>query len=191
MKHDLIALVDMDGTLCDFDGAMQRDLAELASPTDPSYQENESKPQWLKNREALIMKQDGWWEALEPIQAGFNVLNLMRAYGFKINILTKGPWKAPSGWTEKVQWCRKWVHDASITITEDKGLVYGKVLFDDYPPYIEAWLKWRPRGKVIMPVVSWNEGAFINDPRVIIYDGSLESYKVVSKMLAKLSSDNE
>jgi hypothetical protein len=29
-------------------------------------------------------------------------------------------------------------------------LVYGKVLYDDFPPYILRWLEWRPRGKVLM-----------------------------------------
>tara|TARA_Y100000310_G_C20512920_1_gene729762 strand:+ start:436 stop:588 length:153 start_codon:yes stop_codon:yes gene_type:complete len=43
-----------------------------------------------------------------------------------------------------------------MTITEDKGIVYGKVLVDDYPCYIKRWLENRPRGLVIMPAHSYN-----------------------------------
>jgi hypothetical protein len=56
-----------------------------------------------------------------------------------------------------------------ITITRDKGLVYGKVLVDDWPEYINRWLEWRPRGLVIMPANEANKGYF--HPQVIRYDG--------------------
>jgi len=55
-----------------------------------------------------------------------------------------------------------------VTLTEDKGLVYGKVLVDDWPPYIERWLTWRPRGLVIMPARRWN--ATFTHPQVLRYE---------------------
>lgn len=57
-----------------------------------------------------------------------------------------------------------------ITITRDKGLVYGKVLVDDYPGYIERWLKWRKNGLVIMPASKSNKD--FKHEQVIRYDGS-------------------
>ena len=48
--------------------------------------------------------------------------------------------------------------------------MYGKVLVDDWPEYISRWLKWRPRGLVIMPASQSNAG--FTHPQVIRYDGS-------------------
>ena len=49
---------------------------------------------------------------------------------------------------EKVQWCDRHLADFphQITITMDKGLVYGKLLVDDWPDYVLRWLRWRKRG---------------------------------------------
>lgn len=60
---------------------------------------------------------------------------------------------------EKVEWCHKNLpmeKGISVSLVENKGLVYGRVLVDDYPPYVESWLKWRPRGLVIMPAHDHN-----------------------------------
>lgn len=70
---------------------------------------------------------------------------------------------------KKVQWCQKHLQGVNITITTDKSLVYGRVLVDDYPDYIESWLNWRPRGKVIMPWSYQFHGYKRED--VLIYDG--------------------
>ena len=62
-------------------------------------------------------------------------------------------------WGEKLEWCRLHLpEDVQVTLTEDKGLVYGRVLVDDWPPYVLRWLEWRKRGLVIMPAREWNEG---------------------------------
>jgi FMN phosphatase YigB (HAD superfamily) len=171
-KIEDIVLVDMDGTLCDHDGAMKRDYERLRSPNEPPYASffDDNAPEYIRNRIRMIRNQPGWWENLEELKFGFDILDLARKLGFKIHILTKGPHSSPNAWTEKVKWARKHVGDADITITEDKGLVYGKILVDDYPKYIERWLEWRPRGLVIMPIQDHNRD--FNYPNVIPYDGS-------------------
>ncbi len=167
---EAIALVDLDGTLCDYNGVMARDLAKLASPDEPTeFPIGEPRPGWHKARSQLIKAQPGWWRNLPRHEPGFQVLKQMRALHFNIHILTKGPWMS-SAWKEKVEWCREHVPDASIHISEDKGLIYGKVLMDDWPPYIRRWLQWRPRGLVIMPAWPWN--AEFQHPNVIRFDGS-------------------
>ena len=86
-------------------------------------------------------------------------------------ILTQGPRQNPSSWAGKKKWIDKHLgEDTDITITRDKGLVYGKTLVDDYPGYIDRWLKWRKRGLVIMPANKQNEN--YTHPQVIRYDGS-------------------
>jgi len=157
MNND-IALVDMDDTLCNYAKAIIESLDKLWSDDEPQIYpfHGGRNPDYLQARIQLIRAQPGWWRDLEPLTLGFDILDLLRKYGFSINILTKGPRTNPNAWTEKVEWVQKYVSDALTTITQDKSLVYGKILVDDYPSYIRGWLKHRPRGLAIMPDQPWN-----------------------------------
>lgn len=172
--HEPIALFDMDGTLADFDKAMRHQLDLLAGPGDDydadDLFETGTTPEWLEARKALIKSQPGFWENLERVQLGFDVLKIAREMKFINHILTKGPSKTTSAWTEKAIWCQREIPDCLITIGMDKGLMYGKMLTDDWPPYVIRWLEWRPRGLVVMPAQRWNKD-FTHD-NVIRYDGS-------------------
>jgi 5'-nucleotidase len=171
-KTELVALVDMDGTLCDYDAAMQRDLEKLRSPGESLSvpAEEEQAPLWLRERCDLIRRQPGWWRNLARFKLGFDVLTEIQALGFDVHVLTKGPLAAPSAWTEKLEWCQQHLAGVPVTITRDKGLVYGKVLVDDWSPYAERWLRWRPRGLVILPAHPWNEN--FAHSNAIRYDGT-------------------
>jgi FMN phosphatase YigB (HAD superfamily) len=176
-----IVLFDMDGTLADYKGQMEADLATLASPEEKACFEDgtpfsmsfddDEKPRYLRNRMRIIKEQKDWWFNLPKMEDGFRVLNIAEALDFEIHILTKGPYRTVSAWSEKVKWCRKYLHrDVKITITEDKGLVYGKILVDDYPGYMDRWLKWRPRGLGIMPLRDYNKD--YRHPNVVHFDGT-------------------
>lgn len=159
-----IALIDMDGTIADFDQSMKEHLVKLASSADGEWAKGnfdgkrEEMPEWLKARQALIKRSPGFWRDLPRLHDGFHMLEMLRELGFSLNILTKGPERSTNAWTEKVEWCQEHVPDAAIHISQDKGLVYGRVLFDDWPAYILRWLEWRPRGLVIMTDQPWNQG---------------------------------
>lgn len=85
-------------------------------------------------------------------------------------ILTQGSRDNPSSWSRKKKWIDKHLgQDIDTTITRDKGLVYGKILVDDYPDYIERWIEWRKRGLVIMPANEFNKS--YSHKQVIRYDG--------------------
>lgn len=169
-----IALFDMDGTLADYEAGLRKDLAKIAAPNDPHYPDLHNTPDWIEQRIRLIRTQPGWWQKLQPIPLGFTILKTALETGFHTRILTKGPRKSTNAWTEKVLWCQHHIEPIDprmqITITEDKGLVYGKVLVDDYPPYMDRWLQWRPRGLGIMPAQKWNED--YKHPNVLRYDGN-------------------
>jgi len=198
MNGENIALFDLDGSLVNYDLRMLYDLQNLMSKADQEKLLTENKtlehlyyferPEWLKRRIKVISNQTGWWENLERLWIGIDIVELAVRIGFDIHILTKGPKSKPTVWKEKVMWCNKnipWDH--KITITQEKGLVYGKVLFDDYPGYIKEWLKWRPRGLVIMPKRPGPAQEKFKHPNVIKYDGyNPESREKVQQALFKV-----
>lgn len=191
MTHK-IALFDMDQTLFDYEGQLRRDLALLRSPgeIDPVTLENlwNIDEPWIKARMNLIKMYPGWWRNLPRLQIGWTVLEMCRQIGFKIQILTKGPDHKPHVWAEKVECVRacEELQNSIIHITGDdecghgKGQVYGTVLVDDYPKYITAWLKFRKRGLVIMPLNNYNREFY--HPNVIAFDGC-DSCDTVKKAL--------
>jgi len=168
-----IALFDMDGTLADFDASMRPKLTELRGPgEDPAFEDDEGIS-YVKARRRLIKSQPGFWRDLATIPLGFQLLEEARAQRFWCSILTKAPRKIPLAAAEKIEWCAKYVSDLPITQSETKGLIYGKLLVDDWPEYIEQWLAWRPRGLVIAVAQRWNEGIDKRFPKnVVRFDGT-------------------
>lgn len=167
-----IALVDLDGTLVDYNGRMADDLAAMASPGEPLWVSGMREvPAWIERRMDAIKRQPGWWLGLPDFRLGHDILGMLRDVGFDIHVLTKGPHRTTAAWTEKVEWCRSRLPaDVKVTVTEDKGLVYGRVLVDDWPEYLLRWLERRPRGLGIMPTHDYNVG--FRHERVVRYDGA-------------------
>jgi 5'(3')-deoxyribonucleotidase len=167
-----IALVDMDGTLCDFDTPMQRELEKLRGEDEYSF-DYEDIP-CVKARRDLIKRQPGFWRNLPRHKAGFEILDVLQELAFRPCVLTRGPSSVPAAWMEKVQWCRERLPGVPIFMVEDKGLVYGKVLVDDWPPYFKRWMEWRPRGLVVIPAQPWNDKVEFHGegPNWIRYDGT-------------------
>lgn len=158
-QNERIALIDLDGTLADYDRAMREDLLRMLSPGEALPDNlHDHAPAWLKERMQFIKNRPGFWRSLPRIPTGYVVFDLLGELGYRRMILTKGPRHTMAAWTEKLEWCSAHVPGTDVTITMDKGLVYGKLLFDDYPPYIERWLQWRPRGKVLMLDTRYNQG---------------------------------
>lgn len=166
MSRKPVALVDMDGTLVDFDGAMRRDLTAMLGPNEEPLLEHEHENlKHIWTRRDFIKRRPDWWFNLEKIPRGFAVLDMLREVGFKLTILTRGPKNNAQAWAEKVKWCRLHVPDANITITHDKSQYYGRVLVDDWPDYVRPWLRHRERGLVIMPSHKYNQD--FSHPQVI------------------------
>lgn len=149
-----IALFDLDGTLADYENAIRRDL-RACTPPNTKIPDLHSKEGWVRDLIKVIRSQPGWWKNLDRLEWGWEVLDIARDIGFDIQVLTKGPYRNPTGWTEKVLWVQEHLgSDVEIHITsgqEGKGLVYGRVLVDDFRSYMNAWLKFRPRGLGVVP----------------------------------------
>lgn len=186
MDTENIALFDMDGTLCDHDKALFSELEKLRNPSEEKVYSLHSRiyPDYIKARANLIRQQESWWENLPKLKLGWDILKIAKEQGFKIMILTQGPKDKPAGWSGKMKWISKNLPDVDVTITRDKGLVYGKILVDDYPKYILKWLEHRPRGLVIMPANSLNKT--FQHPNVIRYDG--KNIEKVKETLIKIKN---
>lgn len=167
-----IALFDLDGTLADYESRMRRDLRRLQAPGEPTYPlHDHSAPKHFGTRLDLIKAQPGWWRGLPKLALGFDILRLAEELGFQIQVLTLGPHNTASAWAEKVQWCHTHIgRSVRVTVTEDKSLVYGKVLIDDTPTYVLDWLRHHPHGCGIVPAQPYNEG--FAHSKVVRYDGT-------------------
>lgn len=188
MDNDLIALFDMDGTLFDYNLGLKAELNKIRSPSESEVKFNfNNNPEYLRNRIDLITSSESWWENLPKFQLGWDVLAIVKELGYRIHILTQGPKKNPAAWSGKKKCIDKhFGEDFDLTLTRNKGLVYGKVLVDDYPEYIDKWLEWRKRGLVIMPANDFNKN--YSNPQVIRYDGN--NLKEVYEALVKIKSRN-
>ncbi|MDD5650627.1 MAG: hypothetical protein PHF86_09460 [Candidatus Nanoarchaeia archaeon] len=171
-EQERIALFDMDGTLCDYESRLIADLNDLNSPQEQYIDRvpDDDVPLYLRKRVDLIRSSVEWWATLPKFQLGFDIWELTNDLGFRRMILTAGPKRNPNAWSGKKIWIDGNLGtNTDITITRDKGLVYGKVLVDDWPDYILRWLEWRPRGLVIMPASKTNEN--FKHEQVIRYTG--------------------
>jgi 5'-nucleotidase len=180
-----VALFDLDSTLCDYEGALKRDMKALRSPMEPPYTgvPHDNAPAYLRNRANLIRSFESWWTSLDPFKLGFDVWSMAEQIGYRRVILTQAPRCSPAAWSGKKKWIDQYLGpDTDAIITRDKGLVYGKILVDDWPEYVIRWLEWRPRGLVIMPAQEHNKG--FEHPQVIRYTG--RNFKVVRKALASV-----
>jgi hypothetical protein len=178
---DRIALIDLDGSVADYDKIMTEWQNKLKSPEEPPYEGrfNQLEQPHIEARRKLVQNLPGFWRTLPRIDLGFDVVRELRDITFDLHVLTKGPTSSPIAWGEKVQWCQEHLPDASVTVSGDKSLVYGRVLFDDFPPYFTAWLRVRPRGLVVCLAHPWNEeykvGGGLHHPQVFRYDGTNRS----------------
>jgi 5'-nucleotidase len=169
------ALLDLDGTVADYDLVLAREMRRLESPQERPYDTRERKvPPYVEARRELIKSKPGFWRSLPRLDLGFDVVNCLTEVGFSIMVLTKGSETISLAWKEKYEWCQEHLPFAAVTVTQENGksLVYGRVLVDDHPGFYIPWLAHRPRGLVIAVAQPWNEDASTLDPRIIRYDGT-------------------
>lgn len=184
-----IALIDLDGTVADYDQAMQSRMLEMMCPYEQQQYTlygvmPDRNLSYIKSRRDAIARVPGFWSGLSVIPAGMRIVEELGRIGFKRQVLSKGPESKDDAWAEKKSWSREHLPEIGVCITEDKSNVYGRVLFDDWPEYYEAWLEHRPRGLVICLARPENEHIPTKyRDQVVRYDGSDASFEIVRKRL--------
>lgn len=167
-----VALIDLGDTLADCTPALRAALARLRQPGErEGDQALTPLPPYLESRRRAVMSAPGFWRELPPRAPGFELLGLLRDAGFRVYVLTKGPYDAPQVWADKVAWCRARLPDVPVIVTDDKARVHGHVLVDDWLPYVERWQRQWPAGLAIIPAQPWNAGVPFG-PRCVRYDGN-------------------
>lgn len=112
-----VIYIDMDGVLCDFEGAVKRD--KKANP-DIAY------PQSV----------EGFYRGLKPINGALEAMEtLLNSEFFDAYILTAPSLYNPLSYTEKRLWVEdhlgfEWVK--RLIISPDKSLLTGDILIDDH-----------------------------------------------------------
>lgn len=150
-----VALLDMDGTICDYHGALQHGLSDVFGPE--QVVGNKIPSPVREKVETLIKCQHGWYRNLKPLPLGLAIYKLLREIGFQIVICSKGSRWSKNSWTEKMEWVAEHLDDdVLMNLTQVKQLVYGRVFVDDYPAHFLPWMERRPRGIVVVPDQSWN-----------------------------------
>jgi hypothetical protein len=162
----------------------------MRSPGEPEIAEDtrlhdlEGALPYIKARMDFIKSKRGWWRELARIEPGFAIVRKAQSIGYHIDILTKASPQRVHAWMEKVEWCKDQpeLAEADIHLTMNKGLVYGRLLFDDYEDYMTSWLQHRPRGLGIMPVTLYNRD--YSRPNVVKYDGTNVDAVVTAMQIA-------
>lgn len=144
----------MDGTLCDFRGALDRDVARVLNGRGADV---DVPACVIQEIEWLIRGQAGWYRNLKPLPLGFDIVRMLQDIGFRIMIMTKSSKESKNAWSEKVAWIAEHLPEVDVTVTQDKSLVYGRILVDDYPGHFLRWMEHRPRGIIVMPTQIWNK----------------------------------
>jgi len=155
-----LALVDLGDTLAECTPALDAALARLGTPDNEASEE----------RRRAMLATTGFWSGLAPRVAGLSLLPLLRDAGYRVTVLTQGPRDAPQVWADKVAWCRKHLPGVSVIVTDDKMLVRGDVLVDDWLPYVERWQRHWPDALAIVPAQPWNV-QMVTGPRRLRDDG--------------------
>lgn len=120
--------IDMDGVLCNFKGAFEKDLLETPSQKYP-------QSRW------------GFFLKLEPMEGAIEAFNLLKEH-YDVWILTRPSFRNVNSLTEKAQWVWDYLgYDVvqKTIMAGDKSLLKGDLLIDDdnkagQPEFEGEWL---------------------------------------------------
>lgn len=149
--------IDLDDTLVDYSGKLKTDYELIKHPCEPEFNRADNGSPWFEARRHMITNQPGWWLDLPILSLGADLYGLIKNLDCNIIIVTKGSEGKDGCWSEKHQWCRRYLGDnVDVCVTTNKHFIKADLLIDDWPMYFEPWLEANPGKNVICPVHEGN-----------------------------------
>ena len=135
-------LLDIDGVLADFEGAVRRTCAEvghdLAAVTAHNFTDN--LPALIYAHYVGASTQFGWCSAIEPYVGAYAFVADLRTLGDVVAV-TAPLRHCPTWESERRAWLLKHVGIRDVVSTRRKDLVWGDVLVEDNEDNLRAWWK--------------------------------------------------
>lgn len=132
-----VLLVDMDGTVADLDGSLERAVKQLGHDTKGIRGRTEFE--YEAKVEAIvkpIMAKEGFFQSFSPFQGAVEALKRLQKSGWQVFFCTSPLKEYEFCVVEKFKWVeqhfgREWTR--RIIVTKDKTIVSGDFLIDDKP----------------------------------------------------------
>jgi 5'(3')-deoxyribonucleotidase len=161
----MICLVDVDGVLADFVGSFLRCYSDLGGDIPRGFE-------WWEWNDYLDLPDgdaiDGAWKHewlfntfLDPYPGAMQALRRLNAR-HEVYLVTSiaSPWETHV--PARTKWLRRHAPFLDIRnqviVANQKGIVQGDVLVDDYLENIRSWRAWNPKGRAVVIDHPWNEG---------------------------------
>ena len=137
-----MVLIDMDGTIADFDSRAYALLAarhpEVKLPPfeQRAYPLSRCVPPPQRQLVTALFKEAGFFRGLIPIEGAVEALHQMLAEGIDVRLCSSPLSSSPRCASEKIEWVvahlgQPWVD--RLILTRDKTLIRGTLLIDDAP----------------------------------------------------------
>lgn len=154
-------LLDIDGVLADFEGAVRRTCAEvghdLAAVTAHNFTDN--LPALVYAHYVGASTQFGWCSAIEPYVGAALLVAELRTLGDVVAV-TAPLLHCPTWESERRAWLLKHVGIRDVVSTRRKDLVWGDVLVEDNADNLRAWhARWQRDSYGILVRHTYNTSA--------------------------------
>eukprot|EP00403_Amphidinium_massartii_P035295 CAMPEP_0178439866 /NCGR_PEP_ID=MMETSP0689_2-20121128/36418_1 /TAXON_ID=160604 /ORGANISM="Amphidinium massartii, Strain CS-259" /LENGTH=661 /DNA_ID=CAMNT_0020062491 /DNA_START=104 /DNA_END=2086 /DNA_ORIENTATION=+ len=131
-----IVLVDLDGTLVDWDAGFYKAWGDRPLVDRASYQIEKCVPPQFMQEAVQLFCSKGFFTNLPPMEGGIEALKEMAASGFEVFLCSSPLADSRYSAQEKWEWVREHLGDAWVNrliLTTDKTVVRGDILIDDKP----------------------------------------------------------
>jgi len=132
----LVVLLDMDGTIVDWDAGFRRAWGDRPVDRTKSYAMEDCVPVELRDDAKATFMTPGFFRNLPPFAGAVAAVRQMERAGFQVWFCTSPILGHPTCCQEKLEWIQEHFGDAyvqRVILCQDKTTVRGDVLIDDKP----------------------------------------------------------
>ena len=156
-----IILLDVDGVVADFEGAVRCTVAEVGYVLPPTTEWNftANLPADVFDHFHARASQLGWCSAIQPFPGAERFVAELRTLGDVVAV-TAPLGCCPTWESERRQWLRSKLNVVDVVSTARKDLVYGNVLIEDKVENLRTWYdRWQRDAYGILVQHTYNRHA--------------------------------